>query len=578
MIEYASVFDGIGAVHVAWQSLGWRCAWTAEIEAFPAAVVEQRWGYKNLGDVTEIGKNGKRVKPVQLLVGGSPCQDFSLAGERAGLDGARGNLTLEYAELAHRLGSTWLVWENVPGVFSIDEGLTFAAILSSFSGTFIEIPEGGWRNSGIVEAGSDGYGLAWRVLDAQYFGVPQRRRRVFVVGYLGDWRPAAAVLFERSCLQGHPAPSRQAGQGPAAGLSAGASGRSNASGRRREDDVNLTVGTLDARHAGGYQSAQSAQSGHLLAEPQSFRMLAMGEYADDDGASAMKQRDYKDATDLVVTPLAFNVHGANSCAMKGEGEAKAAFETQTARALDTQGFTQQQGGTVVAFDTTQITSKENRSDPQSGDPCHPLAESADAPAIVYQCHGSNVGPMGTLRAGNGNETGGVPFLFKPSHFTRGKDGAPAELAPPLSVDADKGDQEALVFTERTRKNDRALETSDISNALQDCSAGGQSHSRKLLHRSVVRRLTPLEAERLQGFPDGYTLIEWDSKFKDDADFVLMCAYYRRLLPSLTDEQVKGLASDSPRYRALGNSMAVPVMRWLGERIQMVMDILKGLKK
>jgi DNA (cytosine-5)-methyltransferase 1 len=142
----------------------------------------------NAGDFTRIGKQD--VGTIDLLAGGTPCQSFSIAGLRAGLDDPRGNLTIEFARLADRLRPTWLVWENVPGVLSIDDGRTFGAFL----GMLVQL----------------GYGLAWRVLDAQYFGVPQRRRRVFVVGHLGDWRAAAAVLLEQSSLSGHPPPRREA--------------------------------------------------------------------------------------------------------------------------------------------------------------------------------------------------------------------------------------------------------------------------------------------------------------------------------------------------------------------------------
>ena len=167
-------------------------------------------GVPNLGDFTQITSDALGAD-IDLLVGGTPCQDFSLAGLRAGLDGDRGNLSLEFLRLAQRTRPRWLVWENVPGVLSSNGGRDFGAILG-----------------GMVELG---YGFAYRVLDAQYIrvdgyvrAVPQRRRRVFVVGYLGDWRRAAAVLFERACLSGHPAPRREAGQGVAGTLSARSQG------------------------------------------------------------------------------------------------------------------------------------------------------------------------------------------------------------------------------------------------------------------------------------------------------------------------------------------------------------------
>ena len=198
-MTYASVCDGIGAIHCAWKPLGWQCEWTAEIKPFPAAVVHARHGLINLGDFTRILRD-VAAKLVRLLVGGTPCQSFSIAGLREGLDSPNGNLALEYLALAERLRCPWLVWENVPGVLSSGGGRDFGTFLGALAKL--------------------GYGWAYRVLDAQYFAVPQRRRRVFVVGYLGDWRRAAAVLFERHSLQGNSAPSRETRENVAGTLGA----------------------------------------------------------------------------------------------------------------------------------------------------------------------------------------------------------------------------------------------------------------------------------------------------------------------------------------------------------------------
>jgi DNA (cytosine-5)-methyltransferase 1 len=156
----------------------------------------------NAGDFTKIG--AEDVGTIDLLAGGTPCQSFSVAGKRTRLDDPRGNLAIEFARLADRLRPLWLVWENVLGVLSIDGGRTFGAFL----GMLVEL----------------GYGIAYRVLDAQYFGVPQRRRRVFVVGHLGNWRAAAAIFLEWDGLSGHPPPRREAPQGPAGGVEVGPAG------------------------------------------------------------------------------------------------------------------------------------------------------------------------------------------------------------------------------------------------------------------------------------------------------------------------------------------------------------------
>lgn len=221
-MRYLSVCSGIEAASVAWMPLGWECAGVSEIDKFPRAVLEHRLGAVPVeddhrwqpgqnftplfGDFTKIEEH--HVGPVDLLVGGTPCQSFSIAGKRLGLDDPRGNLTLEFLALARRVRARWIVWENVPGILSHEGGRTFGTLL------------------GLL--GECGYRGAYRVIDAQYarvgrFGraVPQRRRRVFVIGYSGtaDINPAA-VLFDRESLRGNPAPRRQAGQRPAPTLAA----------------------------------------------------------------------------------------------------------------------------------------------------------------------------------------------------------------------------------------------------------------------------------------------------------------------------------------------------------------------
>ena len=194
-MTYGSVCSGIEATTVAWEPLGFHPAWFAEINLFCSALLGYHYPkVKNYGDFTQITET---VGAVDILVGGTPCQSFSVAGKRGGLDDTRGNLAIEFCRLTGRLRPRWIVWENVPGVLSSSGGRDFGAIL----GALAEL----------------GYGCAWRVLDAQFFGVPQRRRRVFVVGYLGDWRCAAAVLFDSRDVQNAAAENEAAKQENAAG-------------------------------------------------------------------------------------------------------------------------------------------------------------------------------------------------------------------------------------------------------------------------------------------------------------------------------------------------------------------------
>lgn len=382
-MRYLSVCSGIEAASVAWHPLGWTPAAFSEIENFPRAVLAHRWpGVPLHGDFTTI--RGDEYGPIDLLVGGTPCQSFSVAGLRGGLDDERGNLALEFLRLADRARPKWLVWENVPGVLSSNGGRDFGSILG-----------------GLVELG---YGFAYRVLDAQFFGIPQRRRRVFVVGCAGDWRGAAAVLFERHSLSGNPPPSREKGEGIAPTIASRPSGGGG-------------LGT-DFDCDGGLISCEVADTLNVGASQ------TTGFFGD-------------------VVSMCLNAHPNR---LDAESE------------------------TLIAFDTTQITSKTNRCKPQVGDPSHPLAAGAHAPAIAFG----------------------------------------AQMSTPHWQ-------------------------SDHSDTLQ------AKNPKAVATGSSVRRLTPRECERLQGFPDDYTLIAHRGKS----------------------------AADGPRYKALGNSMAVPVMAWIGRRIEAV---------
>lgn len=478
-MRYGSVCSGIEAATAAWHPLGWKPAFFSEIEKFPRAVLEHHYpGVPLHGDFTTIEKN--EYGSIDLLVGGTPCQSFSIAGLRGGMVDERGNLALEYLRLAQRKRPQWLVWENVPGVLSSSEGRDFGAFLGGL--------------------GELGYGFAYRVLDAQFFGVPQRRRRVFVVGYLGDWRPAAAVLFERQSLQGHSAPRREKGQDIAGTLEAGI-------GRRRGNGMNPSQLTT-------------------------HRMRGFGDYELDEVASTVKSRDAKDATDLVC------VHGTQD----------PIISKTTAHSL---GRNQGQEN-AIAF--AQNSRNELR------------------------LEGGDGSVAGALSTGGGKPGQGVPMVFKPSHFTRGKDGAPSEVVPPLTADADKGDQEAVVLAEsvsiRGRDGGATAELSGQTATALRASQGGGDKAH-VLTQMAVRRLTPRECERLQGFPDDYTLIDYSKRAspeKIDAD---VRKYFERT--GYTGERLfrASMCPDGPRYKALGNSMAVPVMHWIGTRIDQVAEILRS---
>jgi len=463
-MRFLSLCSGIEAASVAWAPLGWSAAAFAEIEAFPSAVLAHHYpSVPNLGDMTRF-QEWPDLGSIDLVCGGTPCQSFSNAGLRKGLDDPRGNLMLTFGAIVAAHRPKWVVFENVPGLLSSGAGRDFAGFLGLLSGQSIEPPVGGWQSAGVVAGIPDAYGLAWRVLDAQFVrvdgyarAVPQRRQRVFVVGCLGDWRSAAAVLLERESLRGDSAPRRVSGARVAATLTRGAesSGRGGYAGRRQEDDTNIVVAdtapTIDASY-GRLQGAngQDANHGHA-------HLIAYGG---------------NNTRGPISVSSALSAHG-------GTGRHDFESETFIAHTLRGDGFDASEDGTgrgtplvPVPFDTTQITSASNYSNPKPGDPCHPLVAGGHAPAVAFgwQNAAAQGMPVDTI----------APTLDKSKH--------------PATATA-----------------------------------------------TAVRRLMPVECERLQGFPDGYTAVLHRSK----------------------------PAADAPRYKAIGNSWAIPPVRWIGMRIAMV---------
>lgn len=234
-MKYGSVCSGMEAASVAWHPLGWTPAFFSEIEPFPCAILKHRFpNTPNHGSLTEYNNWPVQPGAIDLLVGGTPCQSFSVAGLRKGLEDPRGNLALVFLGLADRIKPRWIVWENVPGVLSSNGGRD----LGSFLGALVQL----------------GYGFAFRILDAQHFGVPQRRRRVFVVACLGDWRAPAEVLLESDCVRRDLKKGRAKGQGVATGAEGGV-GADRAIGvdfRHERFERDGTVGTIQSKSTGGY--------------------------------------------------------------------------------------------------------------------------------------------------------------------------------------------------------------------------------------------------------------------------------------------------------------------------------------
>jgi DNA (cytosine-5)-methyltransferase 1 len=511
-MRYLSVCSGIEAATVAWHPLGWEPAAFSEIEAFPRAVLQHHYPHVPLhGDFTTI--KGDEYGSIDLLVGGTPCQSFSIAGKRLGLDDPRGNLSLEYLALAVRLNATWFVWENVPGVFSSADGDDFAAFISAATGIEYQAPAEGWGNAGIAAGRSDRYGIAWRVLDAQYFGVPQRRRRVFVIGYLGDWRPAAAVLFERESLRGDITPRRETGEGIAGTIGARTGLSSGAQDAQCGHMIPATAGTLCADSHPGAYTGQDAYSDRLIPWPQNevSHTLRAQHDASEDGSGR--------GIPLVTQCLPINTQIAMRHNELGEG---------TGMGIGAPGdpaFTlQAHHHHAVAIPIHDKATRHQGGGREGNDGCS---------------NGLGVGkqgdPMPTLDC---NSRHAVAFDCKAS---ASRDIALGPVSPTLrAMPGSGGGQVAVAFAQNTRDEVREM---NVVGALS--ADPGMKQTSFLRLGMGVRRLTPRECERLQGFPDDYTLIT-----------------------------VRGKpAADAPRYKSLGNSMARPVMEWIGQRIQEVQTIL-----
>ncbi|WP_414651062.1 phage N-6-adenine-methyltransferase, partial [Enterobacter hormaechei] len=413
-MKYGSVCSGIEAASKAWEPLGWKPAWFSEIEPFPSAVLAHHWPeVTNLGDMTKIADAVRTgdVEAPDVLVGGTPCQAFSIAGLREGLSDDRGQLTLSYVELANAIDAkrrergepeSIIVWENVPGVLSSKDN-AFGCFLAGLAGESSELqPAGGkWTHAGCV-SGPERV-IAWRVLDAQFFGVAQRRRRVFVVASARKGFDPAAVLFEFDSVRRDSAPRRETQKAVAALTARG-------------------VGTCGA-------DDNQAQAGHLIA-------FGGGNTAG-------------------------HIDVATACTAHG---IRLDFDTETFAVHGTQ-------------------------DPDTN---RELAH--------------------TLGRNNGQEN--------------------AIVTEPFTL-AIRGRSEGSTIEVRNDGTANALLTPNGGRAGMGVGAIGWGMQ--------VRRLTPIECERLQGFPDNHTLIGWRGKDATECP-------------------------DGPRYKAIGNSMAVPVMRWIGERI------------
>ena len=534
-MRYLSVCSGIEAASVAWHPLGWAPVAFSEVDAFPSAVLTHHYpSVPNWGDMTKFQEWPDA--DVDVLVGGTPCQSFSVAGLRKGLDDPRGSLMLVYLAIARKYRPRWVVWENVPGVLSADEGRAFGSLLGGL--------------------GELGYGASYRVLDAQHFGVAQRRRRVFVVGCLGDWRRAAAVLFERESLSGHPAPRREAGQGAtystAPSLTGSGRGTARAGESRGQDClIPQTVGALcDGAHMGGGSTGRTPTLGASLP--------------------------------CVANPLTARMgKGINTTCDEGQtlipGQIGGVFDgpTHSLRADDASEDGTGRGTplvpTIAPCLTRNYGKQPDSSDTNAGPMLIPVAHAFDARQSDVIQYGDKAGPLDTDGSSIGVMTLAIRGRAEGAQLEVRDDGTANAVLTPSGGRGGIG-VGAVAFSAK----DYGADAGEIAPTLR---AGGHTGGHAnggvmpaVAQHMAVRRLTPRECERLQGFPDDYTLIPYGkpSKRKLDADFL---KYQLRGNPKhLKRDDIDRIAADGPRYKALGNSMAVPVMAWIGKRIQMVEEL------
>ncbi len=514
---------------------GMKCAWQVEYDEKARGVLARHWPeVDRYEDVKDVGRDNLRA--VDVICGGFPCQDVSVAGKRAGLAGDRSGLWAEFKRIIGELTPTWVVIENVPGLLSSNEGRDMGVVL--------------WQLAEL------GYGWAYRVLDSQFFGVAQRRRRVFIVGHLGtNGERAGAVLFESESLPWHPAPSREARQGTARDATSSlASGRS-------ATGANVAAGVAQPLRSGRQYSDMGDGQTNVIPV-----VMATGQ------ANSEITKDVE--TSLTGTneqPIVFNVFGGNKRKDRPEGGFYVQ-ETEQSKTLDGTGLSGEaaQGGTVVAVRLAQTSSNGwgVNEDGTTG-----TLDNTGGGAVAYGLLGETTPKvsrevMPTLRSGNSNSGEQHQFVAFAQN-TRDEVrqvGGDGEIAGALGAQPGMKQQTYLAtfdiqgITNKDNKsrvedglpantltNNRVglafhnsgygAQVGEQASTLQASDARLSNQVSGVISRSGVRRLTPVECERLQSFP-----CQW------------------------TAEGVDGPQSDSARYKQLGNAVTVNVAEWIGRRI------------
>ena len=590
-MRYGSICSGVEAASLAWQHLGWTPAFFSEVEPFPAAVLMQRLGamkplrpldpdaasdekdrkqrlswqsliaempdggtIPNLGDFTLIKKEDYDGQ-IDLLVGGTPCQDLSIAGKRLGFGGKRSVLALDFVRLCFETGVRWVVWENVPAALSSRRGEDFGRFVSLLCGWNVPVPESGWRKCGIVTPAPGGFGVAWRVLDSQFTrveqfprAIPQRRKRLFLVGYTGQWKYPAKVLFDGEMCGGDTPPRRTKRQNASAGSEGGSASTDWWDGSQKAGTLTRTSDQQFMPDKGRLQ---------CVIEQTGTDFLCYENHAPDSRIKSVE------VSQSIVARMGT---GGNNLPLLQE----VPRDPETAI-----GFIKNDaGGDLQGF----------------WDEVFPTMRTEVTPAVAREeCfHVSFCDANGRRKD---RSKGGlyVTEAKAGKTVTAGGPGAETVIVEPIALDGDKmkpgersggsgmGFSEDGVMYTQTVKDVHAVAYDecvplDLRNATRDPEKHDAQNRQGVGigedgapmntvtaasvpgvgWQATVRKLLPIECERLMGFPDNWTRISWKGKPEEECP-------------------------DAPRYKACGNSMCVNVMAWIGERIEAVNQKLLQMK-
>ena len=677
-MNYGSICSGVEAASLAWRHLGWTPAFFSEVEPFPAAVLMQRLGatrplrpldpdaaleekdrkqrlswqsqiaelpdggtIPNLGDFTLIKKDDYDGQ-IDLLVGGTPCQDLSIAGKRLGFDGKRSVLALDFVRLCSETGARWVLWENVPATLSSHAGEDFARFVSLLCGWDVPVPGDGWRKSGIVTGAPGHFGVCWRILDAQYTrvsqfprAIPQRRKRLFLVGYLGGWKYPAQVLFDGEMCGGNTPPRRTKGQAPAAGAEGGidtaksirmrAGKPGGGKGALIGDDLSHTLATGNDQtviytvhgaqtpisnddHANALGCSNSGLENCVCVSkkkpegrfwngedvagtltvtsdrqlmPDKGRLQCVIEPRED-GVECLDTRQVEvHEKDLSPTLIATDYKGGKAVCYENHAQDSRIKPVEVSQAIVARMGTG--GGNFPLVKEPDVIGfiKNDAGGVQQGfwKNVFPTLRAAITPAITWnECfHLSFCDANGTRKD---RRNGGLYVTKAETSQTVTAKGPHTETVI-IALDGDKmakaerkggsglGVSEDGVMYTQTAKDVHAVAYDecvplDLRNATRDPEKHDEQNRQGVGvgedgapmntvtaasvpgvgWQATVRKLLPVECERLMGFPDNWTRIAWKGKTEEECP-------------------------DAPRYKACGNSMCVNVMAWLGERIDEV---------